>query len=910
MKLRNILLVSIPLIIIFAILTRNPTHGYKIEDLREGDILIGDEIYSDYITPNQIVSSAINHYIKWKEDNLKIYKYDGKDLLNNHRWLFLLNTNEYATLSEEEINVLEIKRYINETLKKLEQMTDYELKNNSSYQHDSEYYIYVDDIKNIGISSTKNIYGHIVYKEKEILKNNLEIKKTSELVIDDYKNRICDEEFIKKGFITYEDFYAVGDGVHNDAHAIYYAHLCANKLKVPVKSYKKTYYISNLPVIDNVIKSIPIETNVDWNNSTIILDDMNLSEKELQTPVFSISPMYIRYGHDDGNEIDTNYDKSTTKVSELLEMIESGIEKKGEEYNSTYYYVGLTSTTDKIYRSSGETNKPSGDPRAKSDFFKIDKEGNVLNEIRYDYKGKTKVMINVVPDKTLEIKNANFKHYAPPCVDEKNFITTTKNQRQLKVARSNVIIDNINHYMIDNDMPTYFGSGFLSALNVTDLTIKNSNFRAHRIKKTGINGEAGGSYDISMANVANLTYENLGYTCNEGESKEECYYKNIIDSDFFGIVGNNNIKNWKIKNSILNRIDSHEPSINISVENSILGHSSVNVTGAGQMEILNSSIDQSISIVNLRGDYGGTWNGNIRLNNIYFNTRNFNGRYPTSPRILQFLTTNIFNIENGGFGYDTFVPSIDAANIFIDELNEINSRKEYPKVEYNNKYPGVILVQNTATTTINDAKNGVLKSTLVGDMNFNNIRSVALDELVIGSAFIGNTNSSTNGPSTEYVYNKDGEIKTSTPWGVERFNREYFYHNTTPININIDMSSITDRKFTNYYEGVYYDDGVEKSKNNSVSINKKSNSHSYCTILIDENINNDWYRDKEIHAKLNLYTPDGISIEDYGLSDNTITYNKTETMQLTNDGVYNIYGFIKDSTGKRYDCIKLIKKSS
>ena len=899
-KLKKFLLICIPIIIVFILSIKNTTYGYKTEDLQKGDILIGDEIYNGYINPNQIVSSAINHYMKWKNERLTIYKYDGKDLIDDHKWLFLQDNNEYAELSEEGINELEIKRYINEATKKLDLMNDNELQQKSSFQYNDAYYVYENDIKNLGVLSPKNIYGYIVYKNKEIIENKLEIKNVSNLKLEDYKNKACDELFVKRGYITYEDFYAAGDGKTNDANAIYYAHECANKLKLPVKTAKKTYYISHMPVIDNKIKAIQIKTDVNWNNATIIIDDKNLTDDERKNWVFMVPSTTLIYD----KTIKVNYDSNTQAVPEVIDLIQT------KKTSASYFYVGITSKNDYVFRGNGDEDGIFSKD-LKSDYFKIDKNGKVLNDFFHSYNGDVRLDVYEVSDKELKIENVNFITKPVFCLVSSNKLGCSNTHRDIRVQRPNTIINNITHNVIDNDIPTGY-NGFIFILNASNITLKNSKFAAHAIKNDKYSGSIGGTYDLAIVNSSNVIFDNISYSCENDESMEECYHKNITDTNYFGITGCNNVKDWTISNSILNRVDSHKPSQNIYINNSILGHSAVNVTGGGNLNVENTSIDQSEKIVFLRADYGGTWNGNININNIYFNTKDYNGKYTTAPRILMYFTTNTFNAENGGFGYPLYIPSLNVSNVFFDEKNYIESMSEYHKKEYTSS-PGIILAQNTAkidlekfkTLTISQSSYNY-KSTFVGDMKFSNIRSVTFDKLKVNNVFAGNNY------NIEYTYLSGTEKKTIIANQIKRWDRR-LYNNSEPINIEVDLTSLSNKSFSTYYKYTYYEtvDGVEvaRKNDNAVDIILNKEEHPYCLINIKETKEDDWYKDDVLNAILEV--PKGFDITDYGIGYTTSSYDKSYNLEIpkSKTGVFNLYGYVVDDKGNRYNCIKLIKKS-
>ena len=50
---------------------------------------------------------------------------------------------------------------------------------------------------------------------------------------------------------------------------------------------------------------------------------------------------------------------------------------------------------------------------AQTDFFKIDNDGNVLNEIQWDFGKVTKIMLIPIQEETLTIQNAEFVTVLP-----------------------------------------------------------------------------------------------------------------------------------------------------------------------------------------------------------------------------------------------------------------------------------------------------------------------------------------------------------------------------------------------------------------------------------------------------------------------------------------------------------------
>lgn len=761
-------------------------------------------------------------------------------------------------------------------------------------------YFSIDDKKSL------SAYGKIPLDEININKTFLSSEKVfftekgitivGESNEENYTN-ICDS-LTNKDYITYEDFLAVGDGKTNDGYAIYYAHECANKLEKDIIANTNTYYIDETPDLnkDGTLDTIIIETNVNWNNSNIIIEN---GTKIRGIVLFQIPNTNSLTDNDLlKNDI---YNSNTTKVPEIIGYINS------KELNNSYFYVGLISENDNFYRlgSTGETLK-------KSDYFKIDKNGDLLNKIRYGFDKETIIEIFEIPEKQLKLENVNFISVDSKVNSLEDLKTYRGYTQGIQINRSNVLINNLNHYLIDNDLPTTYMSGFLKIDKCSDVTITNSNFRAHKYaayrNDNGTlildyeNGSKYGTYDISISNSSNITFDNIGYTCNEGESIQDCYYKNMIDTSYWGINGTNNNKNWTITNSTLNRIDSHFPSQDIYISSSIIGNHSVRVTGSGNLNITNSSFDNSEYLVLLREDFGSTWNGHINLNNIYLNSKKYSeGQTKHDPRILTYATNN-FN-----FGYEIYIPSLTASNIFINEEN------------LGRKSSGFELIRNTSKLTIENLSQE-FKPMLVGNMSFNNIRSDNFDKLNITQVFTGNDE-----PKRYTAKLSNNIVSYFNKYGLDKSNINY-YKNNTPIDITIDITPLSNSSFETYYKDQYtctewctkedgkgycYND-INKcyldTKTNAINISTTSLDHPYCEILVFETKQNDWYASDTINVKLSIYNEN--MIKDYGIGYSTNSYKKEKLIEVSKTGVFNIYGYIIDNNNNRYDCIKLIKKAN
>ena len=163
------------LIIFFLLITMvlKVSYSYNNEDLNENDILIGNDVYSGYISPNDIVNSALNYYIETNDrDGLKTFKVKDKEL-NKINWEYLVDDFKYEKLDTNEINKLEIRRLTNNIKNKLNSLDEEELKKYSVLEDENTYYFFMTDLNKLNITSIKNTYGYVVYKDHKIKNYNI-----------------------------------------------------------------------------------------------------------------------------------------------------------------------------------------------------------------------------------------------------------------------------------------------------------------------------------------------------------------------------------------------------------------------------------------------------------------------------------------------------------------------------------------------------------------------------------------------------------------------------------------------------------------------------------------------------------------------------------------------------------------
>ncbi|MFT5905832.1 MAG: hypothetical protein ACI9E1_001436 [Cryomorphaceae bacterium] len=127
-----------------------------------------------------------------------------------------------------------------------------------------------------------------------------------------------------------------------------------------------------------------------------------------------------------------------------------------------------------------------------------------------------------------------------------------------------------------------------------------------------------------------------------------------MDKSIWGIMGTNYCKNILLDGCELSRFDAHQGVANVTIRNSTLGRMGIKLTGVGKFLAENTTV-KSTSFIDLRADYGSTWNGEITILNCRFSPQRRGNEVP------------IINGRNDGqhdFGYTTYLPQ----KVIIDNL--------------------------------------------------------------------------------------------------------------------------------------------------------------------------------------------------------------------------------------------------
>jgi hypothetical protein len=158
-----------------------------------------------------------------------------------------------------------------------------------------------------------------------------------------------------------------------------------------------------------------------------------------------------------------------------------------------------------------------------------------------------------------------------------------------------------------------------------------------------------GSYDISINRALNVSFVNCTQT------------NDINDRTYWGILGSNYSKNLVYDNCTFSRFDAHMGVANATVRKSTMGHMGINAIGFGTFTVDNSTI-RGRSLINLRSDYGSTWQGEIIISNCVFVPA---GGQPVSASLIGGSYSGQHD-----FGYTCYMPErIIIENLHIDDSN-------------------------------------------------------------------------------------------------------------------------------------------------------------------------------------------------------------------------------------------------
>ena len=420
-------------------------------------------------------------------------------------------------------------------------------------------------------------------------------------------------------YVTYSEFGAVGDGKTNDIDAIIKAHEYANANHLKVKADAgATYYIGAAS------SGAIVKTDTDWTDASFIIDDSGVGIDRRNVCVFTVTATESQY-------------TPTEKPGKLVRsQTNLGITLPKDSI------VVLTDSTTKRYIREGKNANSGSD---QTDILVVDKDGNIdMNApLIWDYDTVTSIRVIPMDEETLTLTGGTFTTIA-----NNQPSASTYYARGIKIVRSNVVVENLTHYVTGEGETGAPYSGILVINDCANILVRNCTFTAHKTYQNnakGLGTVSQGTYDISPARVVNLTFENCTQTTD------------ILDTKYWGIMGSNFCKNITVDGCTFSRFDAHQGVANVTIRNSTLGHQCLNAIGCGTLTVENSTLYGS-SFINLRNDYGSTWEGDVVIKNCTWIPNRGNGAK---------ANTSLIGGSYSGFhdfGYPCYMP----ARITIDGL--------------------------------------------------------------------------------------------------------------------------------------------------------------------------------------------------------------------------------------------------
>lgn len=464
------------------------------------------------------------------------------------------------------------------------------------------------------------------------------------------------QKILTRGWVSYSDFGAIGDGKSDDIEEIVAAHAFANQHNLSVKADDNaTYYIGGKKL------TADIRTNTDFGTASFIIDDTNVEDRNVH--VFSV-----------------NSSKQSFKPTNL-----TSLKRNQQQVDILLPGPCLVTVTDSNVKRYIRYGANQNNGSSQTDVFVVDKNGVVdaKTPIIWDFDQITDIVVLPIDETKLTIAGGIFTTIANQEESKYNYYS-----RGIAIKRSNVIVDGLEHRITgEGDHGAPYG-GFISISNCAYVTVKNCILTGHKVYSTI--GSAGvpvsmGSYDININRALNITFENCSQT------------NDINDSGYWGIMGSNYCKNLVYDGCIFSRFDAHMGVANATIRNSTLGHQGINAIGSGTFLVENSTI-RGTTLINLRSDYGSTWEGDFIIRNCIF-----------VPRGLKSGNVNLIGGSNSGqhdFGYTCYMPKkilIDGLTIEDDECPEdyrgpaifANFNKERKDETHVEKYPFIITKEVT-----------------------------------------------------------------------------------------------------------------------------------------------------------------------------------------------------------------------
>jgi hypothetical protein len=471
-------------------------------------------------------------------------------------------------------------------------------------------------------------------------------------------------KFKAAGMVSYGDFGARGDGKTDDIDAIAATHAFANLHGLSVKADDgSTYYIGGKE------RTVVVRTDTDFGKAAFIIDDTEVQNRNAS--VFTVSSGLKPFKLETISSLKRNQKKIEASLPGpcLITVTNSNVKQ--------YIRFGL--------------NQNNGS--SQTDIFVVDKNGNVDANapIIWNFEQITEMTALPIDEKPLKITGGRFTTIANKAESKYTYYS-----RNISIRRSNVLVEGLEHRITgEEDHGAPYG-GFISIGDCSYVTVKNTVLTGHRTYSTigaADKPVSMGTYDLSANRALNVSFVNCSQT------------NDINDKKYWGILGSNFCKNILYDHCTLSRFDAHQGVANATIRNSTLGHMGINAIGSGVLTVENSTI-RGNSLVNLRADYGSTWQGDLIIRNCVF--------VPADGKPANAALISGSYSGQHDFGYICYMPErITIENLRIDDSQHrenyqgpaifSNFNPEMTDNSYKEKFPYVktkeVIIRNVTTTS-------------------------------------------------------------------------------------------------------------------------------------------------------------------------------------------------------------------
>lgn len=452
-------------------------------------------------------------------------------------------------------------------------------------------------------------------------------------------NGLFAELIIKNGEICYNQFGARGDGHSEDWNKINSTHIFANEHGYMVIAYPgSTYYVGNFN------SCVVVKTSCDWKDAHFIIDDRAVATSSRGVQLFAV------LGSDLLDLPAVDYPSSLVKKQKYISSLSN--------YNNIY--ITFKDSNHKLYREGLN----SSDVSYVQETVRV-QQGYVLDNLNFDYPNgittATYRICDTEDDNPIEIKNGIFTTYANT-EDSYGYWA-----RGIYVRRNNTKISNI-VYKIEKEDETLVSSpyrGFISVDNCTNIIIENCKLSAHKIYKDTATTAWKGSYALSFSDVCDLTCRNV------------VQLNSIHDTTKWGIHTCNNCRNLYFYNCVFNRIDCHRYIDSWDIKNCEIGHQGLKTGyGFGIMNLENVHVVTSRNFLELRSDYGSSFDGVINIKNCSLTVKN------TDTTLQYYRLIDAGNNGDFNYGYKCYFPilNIDGFTFDVENLSSITDQTAWCEI--------------------------------------------------------------------------------------------------------------------------------------------------------------------------------------------------------------------------------------